>query len=369
MNFWQKLTTQLSKLSHYLAKPHILFYALPWLMILIILGTVTQKDLGLYVATEKYFNSFILWLGPIPTPGGLTTLGLIFLALSIKFIFFSTWKWHRAGTILTHLGVLILLIGGILTATLSYEGFMIIPEGKQTNKVADYRARVLTLNKGGEIIQALPMEELQKDKIITQDNLSLKILDACNNCSARAPTGIYENLQGLAVNMEIFGIAEEKNIETNFSGAVLEITTDKSSENGTYIVMEDIPKNPIFSDIEIKIERVSQEIPFSIYLQDFRKIDYPGTAKPRAFESDLIIKDGDIEWPATVSMNKPLRYKGYVFYQSSFEQRDDIEVSVLNVVKNKGRVFPYIATLIILLGLLLHFIIRIQFSKEKERGE
>lgn len=32
------------------ARPAILFYALPWLMILLVAGTVAQKDLGLYAA-------------------------------------------------------------------------------------------------------------------------------------------------------------------------------------------------------------------------------------------------------------------------------------------------------------------------------
>jgi hypothetical protein len=67
-------------------------------------------------------------------------------------------------------------------------------------------------------------------------------------------------------------------------------------------------------------------------------------------------------------MNEPLRYKGYTFYQSSFEQRDGIEVSVLNVVKNTGRFFPYLSCLVIFCGLLLHFILRVKKASNKESG-
>lgn len=133
--------------------------------------------------------------------------------------------------------------------------------------------------------------------------------------------------------------------------------------------MEDIPKNPVFTtdlgETEISLGRAKTRLPFSITLQDFRKIDYPGTVKAREFESDLIIQDGNISWPITIRMNEPLRYKGYTFYQSSFEQRPDIEVTVLSVVKNAGRAFPYISTLVIFLGLLIHFIIRMHNQKEK----
>lgn len=349
-----------------MARPVLVYYTLPWLMILIILGTVAQKEMGLYAATEKYFNSLILWLGPVPTPGGLLTIGVIFVALTCKFLFFSQWHWKKAGTHLTHLGVILLLLGGIITASMAREGFMVIPEGRSLNAVSDYKQKVLVLKDAqGTPLKTLPFDILTTGAVISQGDVSFKILEACRNCSAQAPSGKYKNLQGLAVNMELFPIPDEKNIEANFSGIIFEVIEAKDKDIlGTYIVMEDIPKNPILDGIEISLERAKEILPFDITLKDFRKIDYPGTLKAREFESDLVITDGAISWPATISMNKPLRYKGYVFYQSSFEQRPDIEVTVLNVVHNVGRVFPYISTLIIFVGLLLHFIIRLQSKRQ-----
>ena len=132
--------------------------------------------------------------------------------------------------------------------------------------------------------------------------------------------------------------------------------------------MEDIPKTPSLKtsegEIAIQLERKKQKLPFALSLQDFRKIDYPGTVKAREFQSDITIQDQDLLWPVQISMNNPLRYKGYTFYQSSFDQQNDIEITVLSVVKNSGRAFPYIASLIIFIGLLLHFMIRLQSGKE-----
>lgn len=355
-----------------LASADVIFYTLPWLMVLVVLGTITQKELGLYEATEKYFNSIILWLGPIPTPGGLATIGFIAISLLIKFIFFSKWNRDQAGIIITHLGILLLLLGGLLTASLSREGFMIIPEGRNIDSVSDYHQRVMSITpENGETI-FFQFDALEKDQDIEIENLgiNIKILERCNNCSAQAPSGKYKNLKGLAQNMELFPIPSEKEKEINFSGAILEVKSAHTpKEDGTYIVMEDIPKNPVFTtdlgETEISLGRAKTRLPFSITLQDFRKIDYPGTVKAREFESDLIIQDGNISWPITIRMNEPLRYKGYTFYQSSFEQRPDIEVTVLSVVKNAGRAFPYISTLVIFLGLLIHFIIRMHNQKEK----
>lgn len=330
-------------------------------MFLVVMGTISQKELGIYDATHKYFSSIILWLGPVPTPGGLTTIGLIFTALIIKFVFYSPWNRQKAGTILTHLGILLLLLGGIITSALSKESFIIIPEGRNINVISDYYERIIEFKNKDNIIQSFNFNDLRQGSEIEISNLKIQILEKCDNCGARAPSGIYKNLQGLAVNMELYPIPEEKQKEANFSGAILDVNDLNNSKNsGTYILMEDIPKNPVFGTLEISLKRKSQPLPFSITLKDFRKINYPGTDKAKEFESDLIIHDGKISWPATISMNKPLRYKGYTFYQSSFEQRPDIEVTVLSVVQNVGRAFPYISTLIIFLGLLIHLIIHMQ---------
>lgn len=373
MDFWRSFKEKSIKLARILASASVIFYTLPWLMVLVILGTISQKELGLHAASQTYFNSIILWLGPIPTPGGLTTIAIIFIALSIKFLFFSKWSKHQAGIILTHLGILLLLLGGIVTVGLSREGFMIIPEGDSVSFTSDYHQRVVSITSETKPEIVLDFSTLKKGQELSFENLglSLKILEHCNNCSAQAPSGNYKSLKGLAKNMELIPIPSEKNIETNFSGLIFEITkASKKSDLGTYIIMEDVPKTPVFStiqgDIEIKLERKKTPLPFSIQLQDFRKIDYQSTTKAREFESDLIIQDGDLSWPVTISMNQPLRYKGYTFYQSSFIQRPNIEVTVLSVVQNAGRAFPYISSFIIFLGILLHLIIRLQTTGKRE---
>lgn len=345
---------RVKKIGQFLSGGSILFYALPWLMVLTVIGTIIQKDIGLYDAVRFYFHSFIAWIGPIPTPGGLTVLGLIFISLVVNFLFYSNWSWRKAGINLSHFGILLLLFGGILTIVTKEEGFVIIPEGAQKNYFADYHDRVVKI--GDEVFD---FDEIEKGQSLTTKDITFNILDKCDNCSARAPSGIYENLRGLAVNMELYGIPSELNKEVNFSGLVIDVIEPKDDQ-GTYIIMEDIPKNPILNDVEIKLTRAQTPLPFSVELQDFRKIDYPGTMKAREFESDIIVHSNGNEWPITISMNKPLRYKGYTLYQSSFDQSAQGEVTVLTAVKNAGHIFPYISTFVVLVGLLLHSVIRIR---------
>ena len=56
-------------------------------------------------------------------------------------------------------------------------------------------------------------------------------------------------------------------------------------------------------------------------------------------------------------MNEPLRHKGYTFFQASFIDDSDVETTVLATVKNYGRLFPYISSIIMSIGLLIHLLL------------
>lgn len=120
------------------ASPAIVFYALPWLMILTVIGTVVQPEIGLHAAIEQYFAAWIVWFNFLPLPGGLTTLAILTLNLTARFLFKSEWIWPKAGIHLTHLGVLVLLFGGLAGFILAREYYMIIPEGKSSDVLYAY---------------------------------------------------------------------------------------------------------------------------------------------------------------------------------------------------------------------------------------
>ena len=63
-----------------------------------------------------------------------------------------------------------------------------------------------------------------------------------------------------------------------------------------------------------------QEIPFSITLKDFN-IEHYSTGQPKSFKSDLLVTDNETGQSInkTISVNKPLTYKGVTIYQAAFE--------------------------------------------------
>jgi hypothetical protein len=339
-----------------LAQADIAFYILPLVMLYLVAGTLAQAPMGLYAAQKMFFGSFILWVGPLPLPGFYIVTALLTLSLLIKFIFFSDWNLKKSGINLTHLGVLVLLAGGLATATTAREGYIALGEGEVSPYVYDYLKRDLFIFKGEHLAQSIPFESLHANNF--HPPFDLKILETCENCAIEKQENPTPAMKGMARFMMLKPKTPEKEPEENITGTTLQIGKD------TYIAFEGMPKPILYKGYKIIMGREQRKLPFSIKLQNFTKDSYPGTDKARAYSSDIIVKDGKLEWPAKISMNEPLRYKGYTFYQSSFEQTKESEISILSVVENKGRLFPYIGTFLMAAGLILHLFL---MTKERKK--
>ncbi len=354
-------------LSAALSRPAIMFWTLPWLMVLLVAGTVAQKYVGLYIAQNTFFSSFIFWWGPLPLPGGYSVTALIFISLLAKFITESRWSWQRAGIILTHFGALILLAGGLLTAITAREGFVVIDEGAESALVEDYHARVLRITKDGDEILRLPQEDLRQGRLLGLAEglpFNVEILDYMVNGTPQ-PRKSAENkfpLRGPAEKVEMIPTKPEMQNENNHGAVSILIRGTGADTDGQYLMTEIMPLYPQVEvkdhAYELRFIKSTSTLPFTLALSDVEKDSYPGADMARAYRSTVTVKDGDNTWPAEISMNNPLRYRGYTFYQSSYMVREDgKETTVLSVVWNAGRLFPYIASAIISLGLILHLLV------------
>lgn len=342
----------------------MVFFLLPLLMLLLIAGTLAQRWMGLYRAHETFFSSFVFWLGPLPLPGGFTLLGILSINLTLKFFLKSEWSLRKAGIILTHLGALVLLIGGLLTAMTARESFMLIPEGAQSNYMYAYNSRSLMIFEDGRERARLAYGDI-KNWSKAALPFKLEVIDYCENCDIQKPENPPENARSMAQFMQLSPLAPEKEPEANLTGMTLKLSeTGSAKTDGTYIAFDGMPKPITFKkdkhEYMIVFGKDQFELPFSIALTDFKKEMYSGTDKAKSYSADVIMNDGKLSWPARIEMNAPLRYRGYTFFQSSFEEAEDgSQATILAVVENKGRLLPYIGTFIIGIGLLLHTIVMI----------
>lgn len=346
-----------------LSQPKWVFYILLWLMVLLVAGTVAQKYIGLFRAQEIFFSSLILWLGPVPFPGGLVTLGAFTICLLAKMIFASPWRWQNAGTLVTHAGALLLLLGGLLTFVHAQDGNMVLYEGDRADYFSDYHVRELVVEKDGQTFMTFSWETLEPGAVFKVDGLMIEVVKICRNC-AFVSRGLAEDdlqlseFRGRARNFDIEPAPLEMEDEANRAAIQFRVTGAGDAQDGIYFSTDFIDVSPSVTVDEtvynVALRKAQTPLPFSIELVKFEKEYHPGTSKARSYQSEVILREGDVEWRSLIKMNEPLRYRGYTFYQSSFIDTGEAQASVLAVVKNAGRMFPYIASIVMCIGLLLH---------------
>ncbi len=99
---------------------------------------------------------------------------------------------------------------------------------------------------------------------------------------------------------------------------------------------------------------VSRIIPFSLALEDFILERYPGSDSPSSFESLVRLEDQEMGLTAShrIYMNHILSYRGYRFYQSSYDT--DEKGTVLSVNRDRlGTNVTYAGYALLFLGILL----------------
>jgi len=100
-------------------------------------------------------------------------------------------------------------------------------------------------------------------------------------------------------------------------------------------------------------------LPFSVTLNDFRKIDYPGTTRAMSYESDVTVTDpgsSPSQFDKTIKMNHILIHRSWKFYQADFEILDDgREISRLQVGYDPGTPLIYLGSIVMIFGICLMF--------------
>jgi len=112
-------------------------------------------------------------------------------------------------------------------------------------------------------------------------------------------------------------------------------------------------------DIALSISYGSKQIslPFSLYLNDFIMDRYPGTNSPASYASEVSLHDplSHFQEDFRIYMNHILKYKGYRFFQSSYDR--DEAGTYLSVNHDAfGTLVTYIGYALLTLGMLMIFV-------------
>ena len=94
--------------------------------------------------------------------------------------------------------------------------------------------------------------------------------------------------------------------------------------------------------------------PFRVKLRDFQLERYPGSMSPSSYAAEVSILDGAIESDHRIFMNNVLNYRGYRFFQSSYDK--DEKGTILSVNHDWwGTLITYIGYAFLALGFILVF--------------
>jgi hypothetical protein len=115
----------------------------------------------------------------------------------------------------------------------------------------------------------------------------------------------------------------------------------------------------------IRFERFSRPLGFSVRLLDFVEEKYPGSRQAASYSSLVEINDvaAGSTFTVLIAMNKPLKYKGYKFFQSSFERNRGSETSVLTVSRDPGTLLVYAGSILMVIGLVMIYYLKKRLIK------
>lgn len=357
-------------------------------MILVFAATLAQVELGVWGVQQKYFHSFFV-MQVIPQtgitvpafPGGYLIGGLLLINLLAAHIYRFKLEWRKSGIQLTHAGLILLLVGELLTGLLAEESLMRIDEGQTKHYSESYRQYELALldltNPAYNDVVAIPEMVLAETGTIQHPQLpfQVKIKDYYPNASlqrrspapetppARATAGIGPSITAIPLPLN------PKENEGNLPVAFVELVGTEGTL-GTWLVSPALgqPQTLTYQghtwELTLRQHRYYQT--HTVKLLNFTHEKYAGTDIPKNFASRIQLttdnKSEDRE--VLIYMNNPLRYAGLTYFQAGFENND--RTSILQVVRNPNWILPYIACLMMGLGLLIQFGIHlVSFSRKR----
>lgn len=369
---------------------------LSFLLLLTYFGTMAQVEMGLYEASEKYFESLFLVqkIGPVPIilPGVYLVSALLFLNLFLGGLVRAKKNWRRPGMVVAHFGILYILFAGFVAFHYTREGNMVLYEGDRSDEIynlTDWSIEISNYNDEGEAIitYVVGPEQLnglwKKGTKRTYYNSEIPFDIRVSGYARNIANGKGQLMGLLKSNAAkekgirvvegygIFPVKTNKSMEFNLPAAYFDVLGKDNTKISEGLIIGSGPFAPKPFTIEVNdstwsidLTREKFALPFGIELTKFQKEDHPGTARAREYSSDVIkIENGQSAGERLISMNEPMRDQGYTLYQASWgpegAKPGDPLYTSLAVSYNPADQWPKYGTYVISIGMTIHFVQRL----------
>lgn len=345
-------------------------------IILVFWATLAQVKLGVWGVQEQFFRTpFVLGYLPntsIPVPlfpGGYVLGPLLLINLLAAHVYHGKFLWRKLGIHLTHFGLVLLLLGELFTSLWQEEFQLRLNEGETKSYAESYRNIELAVidrtDPKMDDVVAIPEKILARGEPVQHGALPFRVVPKAYYPNAalqmranvpNAPASLATQGIGTQIVATPLPLTYKEN-ERNVPAAFVELVGAEGSL-GTWLVSPVLGAPQRFNyaghdyQLTLRFERAYK--PFSLTLLKFSHDVYPGTDIPKNFSSRVKVTtpDGRDNREVLIYMNNPLRYAGLTFYQSGYEGE---HTTILQVVRNPSWVLPYVACVIMALGLVIQF--------------
>ena len=331
-------------------------------------GTLYQAEFGLFRAQQRFYQSWVFFAGGwFPFPGAQFVMTMLMVNLVASLLYLTLTGRLHFGLFLTHGGLALMLAAGAVTFYYGTESRLTLAEGEGTNVSIAYHDWELAAWQDTDDVEkreisAVDVGHLQPGQPVSLDQLGVEVLPHryYANCTPQGDGNTMSAHTGEhAAILDLVEAPPAKEPRDDRPGAV--VTVRAGGEEKELILYSGDSHAAAWAVGEqayrFELRRKRFPLPTVIRLLDFRKEFYPGTQMARSYSSSVSVDAAGLDRQVLISMNKPLRYQGFTFFQSSYlDLPDGREASTLAVVKNYGRLLPYVATAVTVVGMIIHFL-------------
>ena len=393
---------------------------LAFAIVLVFIGTIAQADEGLYAAQSHYFRQWLV-VGahlfgrkiPLILPGGYLIGTLLLVNLVVAHIYRFQLTTKKLGIQLAHAGVILLLVGQLATDMLAREMQMHFAEGDTRNyseSATDYELNFASADGAkGEQIVSIPEKMLARGGEIQNGYLpfAIRVKSFWKNSDVNFRAPMMQNAPPLSTNgvARNFDFKKADDVRTmdqrNIPTVVLEFSTP-AGPLGVWVASDWVGDAALVEAVRNSYAQMGMDMaqkiaaqlvapqaieaggkkytftmqparvrhPFSLTLLKATHTVYPGTITtgnpegiPKDFRSLVRLENAATgeKREVEISMNHPLRYGGYTYYQYQMDagqvtqQAGRTPTSVLSVVRNPSWLTPYIGCAMVGAGLVVQF--------------
>jgi hypothetical protein len=294
---------------------------------------------------------------------------------------------NRIGIFTLHIGIVLMLVGELITGLFAVEGHMRIEEGETTSVVVHNRTTELAFvdhsAAESEAVTVIPGRLLTRPGVISHEELPVDVevvqympnslLTRSEKGDAANPATRGRGLVAKAVEAgEVPGVDTKQTAEVPSVYAKLKDKTT-GADLGTclfslWLDEQEVTVGGKAYGVSLRFKQTRK--PYSLELVEFRFDRYPGTSTAKNFSSKVVLRDpgrGDRR-EVLIKMNRPLRHRGDTFFQADWN-RETEKGTVLSVVRNPAWQLPYWSCAVVALGMLIHFGLSLANFLERRAGE